>query len=195
MKTTRSKKIDIWGMILCWVLFLSSCGTSYIQKSFLRPGVDTSYIKRVAVLKFQNNTQQKYAAERLRNVVMTELLTQGIFDVVDKSLVDMVLLEEVVGEQGVYNKATLRRIAKKLGVQALIIGSVDAYEIVREGSYSYPVVALTLTLIDGSTGEIVWQASGTASGYSTLGRIFGLRSKDLTQLSFDLVEDLLQSLK
>ncbi len=182
-----------FGLLVMFVL--SSCGASYVQKSFLRPGVDTTYIKRVAVLKFQNNTQQKFAAERLRNIVMTELLTEGIFDVVDRSLVDMVLLEEVVGEQGVYNKATLRRIAKKLGVQGLITGSVDAYEIVRDGSYSYPVVALTLTLIDGSTGEIVWQASGTASGYSTLGRVFGLRSKDLTQLSFDLVQDLLRTLR
>jgi len=176
-------------------LIILSCSTQQIHQSFLRKEVDISYIKQVAVLKFENNSQQTYAAERLRNIVMTEILALGLFDVVDKALVDMVLTEEVVGEQGGYNKATLRRIAKKLGVQALVVGSVDSYDIMREGSYSYPVVALTLRLVDGSTGEIIWQASGTASGYSTVGRLFGLKPKDLTQISFELVESLLRSLK
>ncbi len=176
-------------------LIMVSCGTQQIHQSFLRKEIDISYIKQVAVLKFENNSQQTYAAERLRNIVMTEILALGLFDVVDKALVDMVLTEEVVGEQGGYNKATLRRMAKKLRVQALVVGSVDSYDIIREGSYSYPVVALTLRLVDGSTGEIIWQASGTASGYSTIGRLFGLKPKDLTQISFELVESLLRSLK
>ncbi|AEH45647.1 hypothetical protein Thein_1791 [Thermodesulfatator indicus DSM 15286] len=175
-------------------LFISSCGSSYVQKSFVRSGVDIGYIKKVAVLTFQNNSQDNFAAERLRNIVITEILSRGIFDVIDKSLVDTVLLEEGITEQTIYNKITLRRIAKKLGVQALITGSVDTYEIVREGTYSYPVVAITLTLIDGSTGEIVWRASGSLTGYSTIGRIFGLKPKDLTQLSFELVQNLLKQL-
>ncbi|WP_169311171.1 GNA1162 family protein [Thermodesulfatator indicus] len=165
-----------------------------MQKSFVRSGVDIGYIKKVAVLTFQNNSQDNFAAERLRNIVITEILSRGIFDVIDKSLVDTVLLEEGITEQTIYNKITLRRIAKKLGVQALITGSVDTYEIVREGTYSYPVVAITLTLIDGSTGEIVWRASGSLTGYSTIGRIFGLKPKDLTQLSFELVQNLLKQL-
>lgn len=187
------KKCIFWVIILLTVII--SCGPKQMQQSFLREEVDISYIKRVAVLKLENNSQQNYAAERLRNIVMTEILTLGLFDVVDKALVDMVLTEEVVSEQGGYNKATLRRIAKKLGVQGLVVGSVDSYDIMREGSYTYPVVALTLRLVDGSTGEIIWQASGTESGYSTIGRLFGLKPKDLTQISFELVESLLRSLK
>ncbi|WP_022853155.1 GNA1162 family protein [Thermodesulfatator atlanticus] len=181
-------------LLICLIFLVTSCGAPLVQKSYLRPGVDVSYIKKIAVLKFQNNSQNKYAAERLRNIVITEILAKGIFDVVDKSLVDMVLMEEIVGEEGAYNKATLRRIARKLGVQAVLTGSVDAYDIERTGTYSYPVVGLSLTLIDGSTGEIVWQASGTASGYSTWGRIFGTKGKDLTELSFELVQRLLDTL-
>ncbi len=181
-------------VLTCVGLILISCGAYYKSKSFLREGVDLSYISRVAVLKFENNSRNAHAAERVRNVVITQLLSRGMFDVVDKALVDNVLEEEMFGERMVYNKAILRRIAKKLGVQALIVGSVDEYEIKRHGSYSYPVVALTLRLVDASTGEIVWESSGTVNGYSTFGRIFGLKPKDFTQLTIDLVENLLNSL-
>ncbi len=178
-----------------FVLLFSSCGSKQMMESFVREGVDPSYIKRVAVLKFENNSQDSYAAERLRNITMTQILSLGLFDVIDKAMVDVVLEEQMLGDKVSLDKSTLRRIAKKLGVQALVVGSVDAYEEKREGSYTYPVIALTLRLIDGASGEVIWQASGTASGYSTVGRLFGLRPQDFTQVSFNLVERLLKTLK
>ncbi len=188
MRDIKLLTLVIMGFILV------SCGVYYQSKSFVREGVDPSYITKVAVLKFENNSRNSHAAERLRNIVITQILGRGLFDVVDKSLVDNILEEEMLGEKVFYNKATLRRIAKKLGIQAVVVGSVDEYEMKRRGSYNYPVVALTLRLIDASTGEILWEASGTVSGYSTLGRIFGLKPKDFTQLSLDLVGNLLDSL-
>jgi len=181
------------GIFILLILF--SCANRQKIDYFIRKEVDPSYIKRVAILRFENNSQESFAAERIRNVVITEILAMGLFDVVDKALVDMILEEEAIGEKMTLDKAALRRLAKKLGVQGLITGSVDTYEIVREGTYSYPVIAITLRLIDGATGEVIWQASGNVSGYSTIGRLFGLRPKDYTQLSFELVKRLLATLK
>ncbi len=177
------------------VNIVTSCATRQKIDYFIREGIDPSYIKRVAVLKLENNTQESFAAERIRNIVITEILALGLFDVADKALVDMVLEEEAISEKVLLDKAALRRLAKKLGVQGLITGSVDTYEIVREGTYNYPVIAITLRLIDGATGEVIWQASGNINGYSTIGRLFGLRPKDYTQLSFELVRRLLETLK
>jgi len=72
---------------------------------------------------------------------------------------------------------------------------VDTYEEKRDRNYSYPVVALTLRLIDGASGQIIWQASGTETGYSTTERLFGITPKDLSQVSFQLVDRLLRTLK
>jgi len=182
-------------LLLLSMAFITSCATKQKIDYFIREGVDPSYIKRVAVLKLENNSQDSFAAERIRNIVITEILALGLFDVVDKALVDMILEEEALGEKILLDKAALRRLAKKLGVQGLITGSVDTYEIVREGTYSYPVIAITLRLVDGATGEVIWQASGSINGYSTIGRLFGLRPKDYTQLSFELVRRLLETLK
>ncbi len=182
-------------LVLALFLVISCARGTSTMRTFVREGVDISYIKRVAVLRFENHTRDKFAAERLRDIVANEILALGVFDVVDKSLVDLVLAEEI-GKKGVaLDKGTIKRIAKRLGVQALILGSVDDYRMESRGSFSYPVVALTLRLVDGRSGEIVWSASASKTGYSFWGRLFGFKPKDVMELSFDLVHAMLKGLK
>ena len=181
----------VWGL-----LFLLGCGG---VKYYVKEGAEISYVERVAVLPFQNNTSEKHAAERMRDLVSTEILAMGLFDVVDKGVVDAALKEEgiALGKKGSVDldKNTARRLGKVLGVQAFVVGSVDQYEESRRGSFSYPVVSLTLRLIDAQTGTILWQASGGASGYSAWKRLMGLSPKDMTEVSMELVEKLLSTLK
>ena len=174
---------------------LISCAKKGTVTRFVRQEIDPSYVKRVAVLKFENHTKDKNAGERLRDITTTEILAMGLFDVVDKAVVAIILQEETGGKAEALDRITVKRIAKKLGVQGLVIGSVDTYEEKRNGNYSYPVVALTLRLIDGSSGQIIWQASGTETGYSTVERLFGIAPKDLSQVSYQLVRRLLRTLK
>ncbi len=177
------------------MLTLISCAKKGTMRHFVRQEIDPSYIKRVAVLKFENHSKEKYAGERLRDITTTEILAMGLFDVVDKAVVSIILQEETGGKAEALDRITLKRIAKKLKVQGLMIGSVDTYEEKRDRNYSYPVVALTLRLIDGASGQIIWQASGTETGYSTSERLFGITPKDLSQVSFQLVERLLKTLR
>jgi len=190
-------KIKTNGFILILIIgvAMTACGKKATLKHFVRQEIDPSYVKRVAVLKFENHTKEKNAGERLRDITTTEILAMGLFDVVDKALVSIVLEEESGGKAEALDKITLKRIARKLKVQGLIIGSVDTYEEKRDRNYSYPVVALTLRLIDGASGQIIWQASGTETGYSTTERLFGITPKDLSQVSFQLVDRLLRTLK
>ncbi|BAT71029.1 conserved hypothetical protein [Thermosulfidibacter takaii ABI70S6] len=177
-----------------WIsLVLSGCGSGV--RYYINKGTEISFVRNVAVLPFQNNTGDKYAAERIRDLVITEILARGIFEVVDKGTLDAALREEGVDMSSPVDRNTARRLARLLGVQAFIAGTVNQYEEVRRGSYSYPVVSITLRLIDANTGTILWQASGTASGYSTWGRLFGLGSKDIMQVSMELVERLISTLR
>ncbi len=186
----------------CFLIFLIfllfSCFNSNIKKkTFIRENIDISYIKKVGVLTFENHTKEENAQEIVRDIVITEILANKIFDVVGKSITDAVITEETGSEltDVVYDKETLKRIARKLKVQGLIIGSVDEYGIKRDGGYSYPIVTLTLILIDGKTGIILWQSSATASGYSWKDRLLGIRGKNLNELTFEVVEKILKSLK
>ncbi len=177
-------------------LFVLGCGGA---RYYVKEGAEISYVEKVAVLPFQNNTNEKHAGERMRDLVSTEILAMGLFEVVDKGVVDSALREEgvVLRERGSVDldKNTYRRLAKVLGVQAFVVGSVDQYDEARRGSYSSPVVSLTLKLIDAQTGTILWQASGAESGYSAWKRLMGLSPKDMTEVSMDLVEKLLSTLR
>jgi TolB-like protein len=189
-----NKKFKI-VFVLMMVLFLINCGEKATLKHFVRKEIDPSYIKRVAVLKFENHTKEKNAGKRLRDITTTEILAMMLFDVVDKAVVNVVLDEETGGKANAMDKITLKRIAKKLKVQGLMMGSVDTYEEKRDRNYGYPVVTVTLRLIDGSSGQIIWQAGGTETGYSTMERLFGITPKDLSQVSYRLVERLLKTLR
>ena len=185
-------------LLICFwaLLILIGCaGGNTTIRSFFRKEVDLSYIRKVAVLKFDNHSQDKFAGDRLRDLVANEILALGIFDVVDRSVVDFVLKEELGKETVNLSKSDLIRIAKRLKVQGLILGSVDDYRLANRGSFSYPVVALTLRLVDGKTGEIIWSSSGTKTGYSFWGRLFGFKPKDIMEISFDLVRGMLRKLR
>ena len=176
-------------------LLITGCASKGYLKSYIREGIDPTFVKKVAVLRFENHTKKKEVAERMRDIVTMEALALGLFDVVDRTIVDEVLTEEgVEGGMGL-DRNTVRRLGKRLGVQALLIGSVNAYEMVREGSYSYPVVSLSLRLIDVASGEIIWKAGGTETGYSLVGRLFGFKPKNAVEVSFDLVERLLKTFR
>nr|WP_256502738.1 penicillin-binding protein activator LpoB [Desulfuromonas sp. KJ2020] len=150
----------------------------------------------VAVLPLENHSAEKFAAERLRDVVTTELLARRLFKVVEKGDLRRFLREEVAEAETVsLDASTAKRMGKALNVDAYLAGSVDDYSELRNGSYSYPQVALTLRLVDVQTGRIIWQASDSARGYSTFGRIFGFASPSVNEVSYRLVRDLLKSLR
>ncbi|OGQ99172.1 MAG: hypothetical protein A2521_08740 [Deltaproteobacteria bacterium RIFOXYD12_FULL_57_12] len=171
---------------------LGGCGLGGDSQSFVREDIDLGYYEKVAVLPFENHTSDAFAADRLRDIAMTQLMATGSYDVVDKGLVDSVLLEEAIEKNAPLSKATLGRLGQLLNVQAVLLGSVDqASEARGGGGFGYPEVSLTLRLVDTSSGTVVWQASGHRSGYSLAGRLFGAAPKDEFQISLDLIKDLL----
>ena len=176
------------------MLYLSGCASGPIT-SFVDEDVSFSYIENIAVLPFENHTQVKYVEERIRDIVTTEVLSRGLFAVVEKGDLDRFLREEmVVREHYSLDLATSKRLIPRLQAQAYLAGSIDDFSEMRNGPYSYPVVAITVRLVDSESGRIIWQASGHGSGYKTSDRLFGLASDDANQVSFKLVDSLLDTL-
>ncbi|MCP3178290.1 MAG: penicillin-binding protein activator LpoB [Desulfuromonadales bacterium] len=179
-----------------FLALLTAVGCSTTRHSFVEESFDPGYVQMVAVLPLENHSAEKFAAERLRDVVTTELLARRLFKVVEKGDLRRFLREEVAEAETVsLDASTAKRMGKALNVDAYLAGSVDDYSELRNGSYSYPQVALTLRLVDVQTGRIIWQASDSARGYSTFGRIFGFASPSVNEVSYRLVRDLLKSLR
>ncbi len=180
--------------ILFLLLFIAGCAQA--PRHFAAETVEVGYIKRIVVLPLENHTDASYAHERFQSAVTTEILYRGLFEVVEKGEVQRFLREELVRkQQETLDQATAMRLGQELSVEAYLAGSIEDFSEMQNGSYSYPVVAATLRLIDVKTGQIVWQAAGSESGYRTFDRLFGFVGDDINQVSSRLAESLLSTLQ
>jgi curli biogenesis system outer membrane secretion channel CsgG len=179
--------------ILALLLFAAGCSS---PRHFTAESLELDYVKRIVVLPFENNTETKFAGQRFRDIVTTEILSAGLFEVVERGEAQRFLREEVVSkEQEIIDQATALRLGEELKVEAYLAGSVNDFSELKNGSYSYPVVAATLRLVDVKTGQIIWQAGGSESGYRTFDRLFGFAAPDINQVGYRLAKRLLSTIK
>lgn len=180
-------------LMVCVIsVVLSGCAANTNMESFFRKEVDISYIGRVAVMPIQNNSKDNFVSERVRDMVITQILSRGTFDVVDKGLVDSALRDEAVNlKKAPMDNSVMKRLGQRLNVQAFMMGTIDNAEQVQRGAVSFPDLAITLRLVDVNTGAIFWQASGHRSGDSLGKRLFGLGSDDSFRVSMKLLKRLL----
>lgn len=187
----RKAIVIILGMLI--VLTVAGCGKS-IRRVYIRENVDLGFITKIAVLPLQNQTNDNYVAERVRNSVITQILARNMFDVVDRGLVDSALEEEAIQPGKPIDANTLKRLGQRLNVQALMLGSVDEAGEGRKGSFIYPKMTLTLRLVDSNAAMVLWQANGHRNGDSFFGRFLGLFENDPFENTDKLVSSLLRKI-
>ena len=187
------RKLVFIGYITVLAMMLVSCGKKTVTESFLREDVDFSFVQRIAVLPFDNNSQDEFAPGRLRDVTITHVLSLGLFDVVEKDLIDSVLYDEAIDPGSAIDPLTLKRMGNRLNVQGFLLGTVDLAGMNRVGSTSYPELAVTLRLVEAESGMILWQASSSFSGESLSNRLFGTKGDDAFQVTVKLIRGLLRT--
>ncbi len=192
----KQKKIVALLLIFVFLsISLSACSGRNQTKSFMRDEVNLSYIQTVAVLPFENLGGGAGAAQRTREITMTQLLASGLFDVVDKGRVDSTLRAEAIEAGAPMDGPTMRRLGQRLGTQAFILGSVEQEAGARTGGAVYPEISLTLRLVDTETGMVLWQSSGRGSGYSLMDRLFGTTPKNSFEVTLTLVSRMLATIR
>jgi TolB-like protein len=173
------------------LIFMSGCVST--PKYYIRQKVDYSSIKKVAVLPFETLTPDEYAGEKIRKSVITELLSRGI-DVVEPGEVTRVLIELKIRSLGSIKTTDIQNIAKTLGIEALMRGSVEAYGISRGISVSYPEVSINLMLVEASSGNVIWSVCHTSGGPSFWTRHFGAEGISLSEAATKVVKEAIDTL-
>ncbi len=176
------------------VALAGGCAGRKSRDHYIREDVDLNFIERVVVLPFENQTNERGTELRVRDIVMTQVLAMGLFDVVEKGIVDKTLKDEVVVVADGIDAMTYKRLGQLLNAQAILHGSVGQAEEVRSGTETFHDLGLNMRLIDAGTGMVLWQASGFTSGESFGRRVLGISGPDQYQLASDLVEDLLSTI-
>ena len=177
------------GVALAVLGFLSitTCGCSS-PKYYVKPKTDIEKIKKVAVLPFENFTSDENAGEKVRRLVITELLLNGI-DVVEPGEVTKSLGELQVKSLRSIKVSDIQSIGKTLGVDAVMSGSVEALGTGKGVSVAYPEVSIQLMLLDVSSGGIIWSVQHTVGGASFWTRHFGSEGITLSEAARKAVKE------
>lgn len=178
-------------LIVLFFLFSLGCKG---PMTYINPSVDFSYIRRVAVAPIINLTKNKFAGEKVMNVVATEILRRGVFDVVEFGEVAKVLREEGLKQDNLVGKQLAARSGKRLNIEAIVIGSVMQYGVSNIPGGSFPEVSISLKLVDVNSYAILWEATHNIKGANILDQLFGMRRDSLEDLCKEVVEEMIDTL-
>lgn len=183
------------SMIVLTALIVLLTGCSTTGHHYTDPAVGLGYVNKIAILPLENFTAKQGFEERARELLTTRILGYGLYEVVEKGELHRFLRDEIrSSDKELIDQRIAKRMAREFNIDAYIAGSIDEFNEVRNGSYTYPVIAISLRMIDVKTGNIIWKASHNANGYSTAGRLFGLAAEDTNSVLFRLIDQLLGTL-
>ena len=91
-------RLSVAALLLLPGLGLLGCGGSMKTTRFSNPNFDFSFVERVAVVPFDNQTNDRQAGLRATRLTITELLASGAVDVVEPGEVQAALIKITGGQ-------------------------------------------------------------------------------------------------
>ncbi len=180
--------------VLCVVLMvLSGCGGSRHTSSFSRQTLDLGNVSTVAVLPFENFSGNEYAGEKMRRVIISELVLRG-FNVIEPGEVTKNLRTLKVRSLGSMSIEDIREIGNALNIETLIMGSVGTYGRSMGVSVSYPEISIHLMVLNTVSGGIERSLWHTRGGPDFWTRHFGVEGKTLSEVERQVAREVVDEL-
>jgi TolB-like protein len=149
------------------MLLLSVMGCSR-PRTFINANTDWTFYKQLGVLPFVNLTSDRFAGEKVQSAFITELFLAEKFQVMEPGEFNSRVNQETktAGLQPGQELSLdqIKAIGQKAGLQGVIEGTVREYSMVRVGQVDYPMISLSLRMIDVPTGTVIWMTSFSTKG-------------------------------
>ena len=151
------------GVCAAAMLALCGCATNpdeaYFRATSSRANVYVAPhkdgIRKIAVLPFKASTE--LIGTSVSDMFVTELLRAGRYELVERGQMANVLSESELALAGL-SAARAAEVGQMMGADGVVIGTVDEYSTVARGGHAYPVVGVSVRLIECGSGKIVWSA-------------------------------------
>ena len=164
----RGKRKWMFGVLLFLLVTAPGCSSLVKTRSFLNPQADFSFYKKVGLLPFRNQADDRLAGDKVTENFMTELLIAGELEVMDPGQFNAVVAQVVRSNAPVstldLSPSQLTQIAGVAGVQGIFMGTVHDYKMIQLGGDQYPMLSMTVRFVDAPTGTVAWQNSINATG-------------------------------
>jgi len=195
-KTTKERSfflIRALSAAFFLMICVSGCALGKGIKHYVRPGLDVKHINKIAVLPFENFTSDTFAADKIKSLVVIDLLSRGV-DVIEPGEVMGLLREMKLRSLKSITSKNIKQIAEILKVQAVMTGSVGVFKESRGVTVSYPEVSISLMLHEAETTDIIWSAWHTTGGADFMTRHFGAEGKTLDETAKILISDVIDTI-
>ncbi len=191
-----SRAVRCAGVVIFSVVVAlgSGCAARRSGVTFHDPNMDFSMVQTVAVMPLANLSSVQDAATRVRDVLITRLQATGSLYVLPPGEVARGISRSSVADPTQPTTDEIKALAKIVGAEAVITGTVREYGEVRSGSAAANVISLSLQMIEAQTGKVVWSGESTRGGVGASARLFGGGGKPMNAVTEEAVRDLLNQL-
>ena len=191
----KQKKSVLGHLIIyCLLPLLAGCSSNLSTPDYTSQQMDFSAVRSVAVLPFQNLTQDDQASERMRDAFMGMLLATEVIYVLPPGEVARGINRAGIRTPQTPSVEDIKKLKGVLEVDAVITGVLREYGTARSGSAEANMVSLSLQMIETQTGTVVWSAVATKGGISMSDRMLGSGGQPMNDVSIQVVDDLLNQL-
>lgn len=112
-------------------------------------------VAKIAVMPFKAPTE--LIGSSVSDMIVTELLRAKRYTLVERSQMAHVLSETELALAGL-SQSKAMEVAKMLGADGVVIGTVDEYGTQAQRGKTYAVVGISIRLVNASNGQILWSA-------------------------------------
>ena len=176
------------------LLGLGCAGHRGGQTTFHDPNMDFGLIQSVAVLPFENLTGAQHAGETSRDVFMTMLQAKVDLYVIPPGEILRAISRIQPENPRIPTEEEVVKLAENLEADVVITGTVLEYGQVRSGSASSNVCSLSIKMLEGQTGRVVWSAATTRGGVSAGDRLVGSGGQPMNVVVTKAAEDMVNRL-
>jgi hypothetical protein len=156
--------------------------------------MDFGSIRTVAVLPFVNLTREQQSGDRVRDVFVTALMANSGIYVVPSGEVARGVINAGIANPSAPTQDEVVKLCKTIKVDAVITGVVREYGEVRSGTAMANAISLSMQMMEGQTGKVVWSADSTEGGIGITDRLFGGGGQPMNVVTEEAVDDLLNKL-
>ena len=112
-------------------------------------------VEKIAVLPFKASTE--LIGSSVSDMFVTELLRAGRYELVERSQMARVLSEAELAMAGL-SSSRAAEVGSMMGADGVIIGTVDEYGTLAQRGRTYPVVGISVRMIECASGKVMWSA-------------------------------------
>lgn len=146
-------------LVVCVSLLAGACAHAPARTRYVAPDYGLKAPPRIAVLPFDNEAVDLNGPEILRALVHNRLSEHG-YQALSVDGVDESLKELGVSEGGQLRNLEPAAVAKAVGAEGLLYGTVEEFTMQNVGFVARRVVRLRLVLVRGQGGERLWEDTG-----------------------------------